>query len=186
MSRKQSRKPKPKPSPTVTIASKKQAAIGQLESAIFLWFNDADPISILVLAWNAHECYHALGKRLGKPSFIAQGFEALPPSMIERARYIQDFAKHGEKDIDEESPFETKAAEAYMIASVVCHEQIYVKVTPLMALYSTRFFFENPNFAVPGPKREHFVYGSAVYQLGSGSRKEFLDQFYDGAVEMHG
>jgi hypothetical protein len=34
----------------VLVATKKAAAIGQLESAILLWFYKADPLSILVLA----------------------------------------------------------------------------------------------------------------------------------------
>ena len=88
MSRRRSKKPKPKPSPTVVIADKKKAAIGQLESAILLWFNEADPISILVLASNAHDCYHALGKKLGKPSWFQEFTEKMPPSFQQRDKYI--------------------------------------------------------------------------------------------------
>src|ERR1043166_1957478 len=53
MTRQPSKKPKPRLSPTLFVADKKRAATGQLESAILLWFNEADPISTLVLASHA-------------------------------------------------------------------------------------------------------------------------------------
>jgi hypothetical protein len=70
------------------IATKKGAAVGQLESAILLWFNEADPISILVLASNAHDCFHALGKKIGKPSWWMTWLESMPPAFKERAKNI--------------------------------------------------------------------------------------------------
>ena len=175
MSRKSSRKPIPKPSPSVLIATKKGAAVGQLESAILLWFNEADPISILVLASNAHDCFHALGKKIGKPSWWMTWLESMPPAFKERAKYIQDFAKHGFKDLDEDAPYEAKVAEMTMIAAVSCYEQIYGPITPLMTLFSARFFFENPN-AVLAEKREHFLKGVSIKGLGDGSRKDFLEK----------
>ena len=35
-------------------------------------------------------------------------------------KYIQDFAKHGFKDLDEDAPYEAKVAEMTMIAAVSC------------------------------------------------------------------
>src|ERR1700682_4364637 len=110
MSRKPSRKPRPRPGPGVLIATKKAAAIGQLESAILLWFNGADPISILVLATNAEDCFHAIGDKIGKPSLYKAWLAAKPEAFRERAQYIQDFAKHGFKDLDEDAPFAASTA----------------------------------------------------------------------------
>lgn len=99
MSRKRSLKPRPRPGFNVLIATKKGAAIGQLESAILLWFNEANPISILVLASNAEDCFHAIGKKIGKPSLYKTWLESMPRSFQERGQYIQDFAKHGFKEV---------------------------------------------------------------------------------------
>jgi hypothetical protein len=107
----------------------------------------------------------------------------MPPAFRERAKYIQDFAKHGFKDLDEDAVYEPKVAEAVMIAAIVSCEKLYGKVTPLMALYSARFFFENPDMTLP-ERREHFLKGAAVYDLGSGSRKDFLDQYSRRAVTL--
>jgi hypothetical protein len=184
MSRKPSRKPRPDASsPTVLIATKKKAAIGQLESAILLWFNEADPISILVLASNAHDCFHAIGTKEGKPSDWMTWLESFPESFQERARYIQDFAKHGFKDLEEDAPFEAKVAEAVMMAGVVSYDKIYGTVTPLMALYTTRFLFENPQYARP-EKREQFMKGAAVQGIPDRTRKSFLDKHLCLAVAL--
>ena len=99
MSRKRSLKPRPRPGFNVLIATKKGAAIGQLESAILLWFNEANPISILVLASNAEDCFHAIGKKIGKPSLYKTWLESMRRSFQERGQYIQDFAKHGFKEV---------------------------------------------------------------------------------------
>jgi hypothetical protein len=184
MSRKPSHKPQPKPSPTVAVANKSKAAIGQLDSAILLWFMERDPISILVLASNAHDCYHALGKKMGKPSVMQQALERIPLSFQERHRYIQDFAKHGFKDLDENVPFEPAIAEAVMTLSVDCHRQIIGKLTPLMALFWLRIFHEHPSFV----KREQFpkeVQDSGLLdQAGHGSRKQCLERFKPFLIQL--
>jgi hypothetical protein len=97
MSRKRSLKPRPRPGFNVLIATKKGAEIGQLESAILLWFNEANPISILVLASNAEDCLHAIGKKIGKPSLYKTWFESMPRSFQERGQHIQDFANMASK-----------------------------------------------------------------------------------------
>jgi len=97
MSRKRSLKPRPRPGFNVLIATKKGAEIGQLESAILLWFNEANPISILVLASNAEDCFHAIGKKIGKPSLYKTWFESMPRSFQERGQHIQDFANMASK-----------------------------------------------------------------------------------------
>jgi len=42
----------------VIIVTKASAAKSQLETAIQLWFDDADPVSIHTLAVAAHDCYN--------------------------------------------------------------------------------------------------------------------------------
>jgi hypothetical protein len=183
MSRKPSRKPKPPPNPRVAVATKKGAAIGQLESAILLWFSEADPISILVLASNAHDCFHAIGTKIGKPSEWMIWLQSFPKSFQERANYIQDYAKHGFKDLDENAPFDPMVAEMVMVAAIDCHEKIYGNGTPLMALFLSRFFFENPQFARV-EKRDLYLAGSKIEGLGNGSRKGFFDKYFGRAVML--
>jgi hypothetical protein len=62
--------------------TKLDAARRQLETAITLWFHDADPVSVHTLAMAAHGILRALNKKrggppmLGDPSpYIRPGFE---------------------------------------------------------------------------------------------------------------
>jgi len=48
--------------------TKKSAAISQLESAILLWLNSGDAVSIHTLAVASNDCFHAIGKLKNKPS----------------------------------------------------------------------------------------------------------------------
>jgi hypothetical protein len=179
MSRKPSKKPKPRPGPTVFVATKQKAAVGQLESAILLWFNEADPISILVLTSNAHDCYHALGKKIGKPSFHQEFMEKMPRSVRERTQYVPDFAKHGFKDLEESAPFETVFAEALMLVTIDCHRQIFGGMTPLMTLYWVRAFTEHARWTWPEPHQlpQVILKSGIIDDVGRGTRKECLDRF---------
>ena len=161
------------------MADKRKAAIGQLESAILLWFHEADPISILVLASHAHDCYHALGKKRGKPSWFQEFTDKMPRSFRERGKYIQDFAKHGFKDLNEMARFETIWADALMLLSIERHGDIYgPPMRPLMALYFTRALSEHPRWT---PNRQSFpqalLDSGIIEDVAQGTRKQCFDSF---------
>jgi hypothetical protein len=179
MRRRSSKKPEPPLSPTLYVADKKRAAIGQLESAILLWFNEADPISILVLASHAHDCYHALGKKIGKPSWHQEFVESMSEPDQLRTKYIQDFAKHGFMDLDESAQFDTIYAEGLMLVSIERHAEIFGRKTPLMGLYWARLFSEHPRWT--GEPAERFpqvlIDDGIIEDVARGSRKQCLDSF---------
>src|SRR5213592_4961839 len=90
-------KPKPRPENAV-ILTKKSVAKSQLETAISLWFQHGDAISILVLAYNAHEILHALGVEIRKPSQLKTWLGTMPDRFREQWKYVWNFCKHGLKD----------------------------------------------------------------------------------------
>jgi hypothetical protein len=107
----------------------------------------------------------------------------MPKPFQERARYIQDFAKHGFKDLKEDAPFDVRNAEGLIVESVGCHEHVYGKRTPLMGLYMARILFEHPDWSAP-KQRPHLLKSALVYKLGSGSRKEFFDEYFPRMNEL--
>jgi hypothetical protein len=171
-------KPKPRPERAV-ILTKKSVAQSQLETAIWLWFRRPDPISTLVLAFNAHEILHALGKKIGKPSKYYQWLEALPkrfhPERFQaRWRYVWNFCKHGSKDVDDDVLHDPRHAEALINFSSQCFRDVIGKPTPLLFAFDLRFLAENPTFvdwsAVPIEKLFE------VHKWSQGlTREEFLD-----------
>jgi len=186
LSRQPSKKPRPKPSPTVVVANKQKAAIGQLESAILLWFNEADPISILVLASHAHDCYHALGNKIGKPSWYQEFADKMPCSFRERAKYVQDFAKHGFMDLDESTPFESIWADGLMLISIDRHVDIFgPPMRPLMALYYTRVLSEHPTWNKWENIPQIIIDSGIIDDVAQGNRKECLDTFLPRFKAIH-
>jgi hypothetical protein len=82
--------------------TKLDAARRRLETAITLWFHDADPVSIHTLVMAAHGILKAISrKRGGEPILgdpmpcIRPGFEKLVADMFAKA---SNFFKHGDKD----------------------------------------------------------------------------------------
>jgi len=178
VSRKPRRKPKPDPSPTVFVADKFKAAVGQLEGAILLWFNEADPISILVLASNALDCYNALGKKKGKPSWLKERMEKWPRSLQDRMKYIQDFAKHGFMDLEESTPFETIGAPALMIVSLESHWNMFGALSSLMMLFWARALTEFPRWTADLRELPQIILQSGVIdEIGRETRKECFECF---------
>jgi hypothetical protein len=111
MSRKYERsKPKPR-SENAVILTKKSVAESQLEMAIWIWFRRPDPVSTLVLAFNAHEILHALGKKIGKPSKLKTWLGTKPKRFQAQWEYVGNFCKHGLKDVDDEVPHDPQHAE---------------------------------------------------------------------------
>jgi hypothetical protein len=130
----------------VIIVTKASVARSQLETAIQLWFDDADPVSIHTLAVAAHDCFDALGKRAGKPSRWRELMAARPRIHQIRAAYAQNFFKHGRKDLKKQARYMPFHGEVLLFDSAICHEAIFQKVTPLMKAFLLRFAMSFPEF----------------------------------------
>jgi len=175
MSRKSERfKPKPRPENAV-ILTKTSVAKSQLETAISLWFRNADPAPILVLAFNAHEILHGLGKKIGKPSQLKTWLGTMPEPFQKRWEYVWNFCKHGLKDIDDDVPHDPRQAELLINFAGQCYRHVYGKPSPLLFTFDLRFLLENPAFtdwsAVP-PIEELF---DSYKWAASISREEFFN-----------
>ena len=146
MSRKRSFKPRPRPGRAIVI-TKELAATRQLETAIRLWFAHGDPISMLILSYNAHEIINAMGKTIGKPSEIESWLKELPPSFQERWKYVNNFCKHAWKDLNEDTPYDPRQAEILMYFASRCYRGVFGTNTALMLAFGFRFLLENPDLA---------------------------------------
>ena len=181
MSRKHERfKPKPRPERAVVL-TKKSVAKSQLETAVSLWFQNGDPASILVLAYNAHEILDALGRQIGKPSQIKTWIETLPPRFQKQWEYVWNFCKHGLKDIDDDVPYDPGQAEVLLNNAIRCYRDVFGKLSPLLLAFDFRFVIDHPQVvdwpavarsAIPLPELIE-----AYRQAGSQSREEFLQTF---------
>src|ERR1700730_13308714 len=164
-------KPMPKGVETVSV-TKRSAAITQLETAIWLWFNEIDPISVHTLAVAAHDCFGALVSHVGRePSELHAWLKSQSKERQKRARLTQNFFKHGAKKLSSKITFGTIDAEAFMMDSVTCYEMLpHAPPTALMRLYAQRFLYEHPAL-ITKDALPIFAKNSEIHQLANSTRK---------------
>jgi hypothetical protein len=134
----------PKSAPPVVIYTKQDAAKTQLETAIALWFNYGDPLSIHTLVSAANSLYHGMGSKVGKPTIIETWKKSLSNKDRAMVNEARNFAKHANKDPKAKLRLITEYAELLILDSLVCHAKMFHNKTPLMSCFFARFTFENP------------------------------------------
>jgi hypothetical protein len=171
-----SRDPKA-PGPYIAY-SKPDAARLQLETAILLWFNYGDPISIHTLAAAANELYHGIGSKIGAPTIIQMWKKSLSKKERDEANKAQNFAKHASTDPNSKLPLPTRHAEVLMIDSIMCHEKMFRKRTPLMTCFFARLAFENPRLmeSINMGRRKQGRQDLVIEQPHKADRVQFLNR----------
>jgi hypothetical protein len=161
------------------LITKQSAAKSQLETAILLWFNEGDPVSIHTLAVAAHECYAVLYLKIKrKPSELKDWLAKKPKGRQQRVRLPQNFFKHAVNDpLDKKVQLNTIDSDVLMLDAVMCHEALGYGPTALMRVFGTRFVYEHPATAAEAILPE-FLKSAEVHKLGDWSRNEFLEKLY--------
>jgi hypothetical protein len=129
----------------VIVLTKAGVAQSQLEAALRLWFHYGDPVSILTLANAANDCYSALGGHARKPSPYRTWLESQSQAFQDRARFVQNWVKHGLKKTKKRPHYAPIIAEVLMYDSVECHGNLFHSKTNLMMLFIARWAAENPS-----------------------------------------
>ena len=110
--------------PTMTI-TKLDAAKKQLETAIRLYFNDADSISIHTLACAAHEVLCSINKKRGNhPTIMSDHLIKEPHKKMfrEMLNEAKNFFKHADKDPDAVVEFNPETNEYYLLDACETYE----------------------------------------------------------------
>ncbi|PYJ69355.1 MAG: hypothetical protein DME75_11245 [Verrucomicrobia bacterium] len=119
------------------------AARGQLESAILLWFLEKDLASIHTLTVAAQELLHHTGKPQGKPSKLVSLIKSQPRAFQKQAREAQNFFKHPQKHT--RVLYSPLSAELFIIDALALYEDLANHLTPLMKLFAIRFSLSYPD-----------------------------------------
>lgn len=107
--------------PDRITVTKLDAAKRQLRTAIRLWFEGVDPISVHVLAFSAYEIVHTLFKRKGLRGLLfdnARIREEYRSEWAKRIKAAASFFKHAQKDPDAALEFWTPANEILILFSL--------------------------------------------------------------------
>jgi hypothetical protein len=113
---------------SVLRVDKLDAAIRQLRTAIWLWFNDGDPVAIHALSFAAYEVIHVVSKKrnpkrrdlLFDSLLIKEEHRSRINMKLKEAAY---FFKHADRNPDAELEFDPELSEGFIIYAICGREQ---------------------------------------------------------------
>lgn len=121
------------------------AAKSQLETAIRLWFEEADPISIHTLATSALKVLHDVGKMEGVVESWLIARPNPPPEWNKYSTAHQNFFKHAKKDPYELIPFIAEGTDFYIFDAIHCYEDLCGSpLPPIMRAFLLRYKLSHP------------------------------------------
>lgn len=126
------------------FVSKEDVARSHLETAITLWFQDGDLVSIHSLAVNANDCFNALGKPHGMPTKMKEKMKGLSRKQHDRITAAQNYCKHGEKEIDKFLRYDPAHSEVLMFDSVLAVLEIFGDPSLMMQTFWAHYILSNP------------------------------------------
>jgi hypothetical protein len=120
--------------PTETV-SKLDAARRQLATAIELWFNEKDSVSVHTLAYAAHDVIHALSKKHGRKQSLIMDYEGIKDEhkqMFRKAvRKAGNYFKHADYDPDESLEFNPASNEFFIFFAILGVELMGITINPI-------------------------------------------------------
>jgi hypothetical protein len=163
--------------PKVVTITKQSAAQSQLETAISLWFDDADPLAIHMLAVAAHDCYHALAGNKAMPSYLRAFVARQSQAFQDDFRAVQNFAKHGAKKLTGTVRLRPVVTDGIIFDALCCHADLYENLTPLMKAFSARLCLEQPVMWVGTEMEGLYQEAYRFHDWHVIDRREFLEKF---------
>lgn len=152
--------------------SKLDAARSQLETAIMLYFNEADPVSIHTLAAASYEILQDLSSNTKRPTFLDQSLAILPQDLRKKirdeARKPQNFFKHARKDVEASIEFVPGLTEWTLIDATAKYIDLADNDSLMLRVYVTWFTARYPEIW------GHTPFQRANKEVCRMSRKEFF------------
>lgn len=170
---------------TLIRCSKLDAALAQLHEAIFMYFNERDPLATHTLVAAAHQILSDLyGPSLVERSLKEHLGPELARETIEAIRYYQNFLKHADWDPDRILDFDPSVTE-YLLQ---CCALIYVEHvdsnaerSPNINTYQSWFMVHHPTLFKKHPKLQ----ASLDLAKRSGFDKLTRPEFYRQGLEAY-
>jgi hypothetical protein len=129
--------------------TKLDAARRQLDTAITLWFHDADPVSLHTLTAAAHGIIHDIGSKIGKPTMLLDPGNFRKETFGEYKtllRKAQNFFKHANDDPVDMLFFSPQATAFHLFDAVQGYYLLSTERTPLMTLFWSFYVIRNPHY----------------------------------------
>lgn len=165
--------------------SKLDAAKRQLDTAINMYFKDAEPVSIHTLTAAAHQILMDLGRLDSIKSFmkdtsiIRKGKEKEFLALINED---ENFFKHANKDPHSLLKFIPERTEAFLLDAVEMYMQLTKEMPEDMLIYRTWFFLKNPELLSDETKKQFKGKNISTEHFKSKSKAEFYSAMKDALM----
>jgi len=136
--------------------TKLECARRQMETAILLWFDDGEPVSIHTLAAASLEVLHDLGKRIGESALIFDSKRFRKEKFSEWKKIVresQNFFKHADKDPTKVLDFKPDHSEILLLNCIDLHRRIGNQRSPVMLVFWHYFAIHHPWYFLSDPKQ---------------------------------
>ena len=170
------------------IVTKLDAVRRQLGTAIALWANDGDPISIHTLAFAAHQIVHDLNRQQGGPPLLLDEPSIRPEKKHDYANIVKrdaNFFKHadnrgkGKQKPEMEIEFDPNSNEFFIALTILALQFIKQDLTELEIAFYTWYRINRPEMLTDTGRElfERSVPAQVASVLRAMKKKEFLDHF---------
>jgi len=140
--------------------SKIDAAKRQLETAIRLYFNDADPVSIHTLTGAAHKILSDLNKKVAGPPMLTNDAiikEEYKKEFWQKINEARNHFKHADNDSEAVIDFNPEINEILIYDACMKYEQLTGEFVPYVRIFGGWFVSGHLDFFMSDPKFTEFI-----------------------------
>ena len=128
--------------------SKLDVAKRQLETAITLYFHNADPVSVHTLTGAAYDVLHDLCKVRNIKPFVKNTDlvrEEKKKEYVDMINAAQNFFKHADKDPEGIYEFRPQTTDFFIWDACQMYQKITTEIPKLLFIYSVWFYSQHPD-----------------------------------------
>jgi hypothetical protein len=169
--------PDPIPEAAKVLVTKSSAALSQLETAIGIWFEEGDPVSVHTLAVAAHDCFSALVEHKTKvKSLIKQHLKTQSSEYNRRIKVPRNFFVHGFNEFKGTLVHIPVFTDMLMLDSAWCYQKLQPQhPRALIEMFAFRVFGEKPDLLSEEAK-PHFAELFKMEPFNCATRSQFFEK----------
>ena len=169
---------------TKQIIRKIDAARSQLDTAITLWFHEADPVSIHTLACSAHQILYDINQHRKGPELLFDSALIKDEFRNLAKKYLHkhyNFFKHANKDPDPEGilEFDTFVTELFVMFAIRALNALGIKANTLHSAFITFFSLQHPHLLTEKGRQffTHNIPSEQLADIRNLRRHEFFEHY---------
>lgn len=167
---------------TSITLTKLDAARRQLETAVKLWFDEEDAVSIHTLVAAAHRVVHDVAEHHGMDGAVLIDSNRLTQwgynakEFKKAIRQAETFFKHAENDPEDTYTFATGQTEFLLYSAIECYHRLDPTKSKMLALYMAWLHFHHPQTLSEFGRNK---FAEVISFLSTTSRRDFFQNLHD-------